>query len=789
MEITIYKDLFNTNSGAFYFDISKALDRIKIGSSKELLKQIRHETSKDKQNELKKNLPCFLFSGKFSKRSDNGLVEHSGFICLDFDEFDNSEQLEEWRQKLEADKYTYSVFLSPRENGLKVIVKIPKCDKNEHKLYFTALENYFDCKYFDTSCKNVSRVCYESYDPNIYINTDSEIFTEKADEVYAPIDTTEPTIILNDEQQIIDKLVKWWDSNFGYVKGERNNNLFKLASAFNDYGVSKESGENYVLTNIVQGDMSQREISMLFSSAYRNIGSHASKFFEDNNTLKRVKSQIKKGVEVSEIVKTVPNVSTEVIEDIKNNSNDHVFWVFVKSGKTTKVSIDSMLFRNYLESEGFFKYYEKEGNAPIFVRVIKNKVNISSVNQIKDFVLKYLEEIGELKVWSLMSNSNKYFTDSYLSFLSSIDLKMVADTKDTVYIFYQNGAVKVTKEDCQLLDYFDLNGYVWENQIQKRDFVKLEKHNSVFERFISLISAETPKRIQALETSLGYMLSSHKNKSEQKSVIYNDENIEDGLPNGGSGKSLLIEAIGFFKKVVTIDGKQFDPNKTSFAYQRVSLDTQLLVFDDVKRNFNFEKLFSLITQGITVNRKNKDEIYIPFEQSPKVAITTNYVVAGAGSSNNRRRHEIELHQYFNEFNTPYDVFGHYFFDDWNKDQWANFDNYMIECLKKYLLLGLTKAESINAANKRLIQATSKDFYDFVNDDRICAEVQYYTNDIVQEFSQEFNFKSLTNQRFITWVKFYANFKGWKYESIRMPKRGFILRGKTKENKEHETLPF
>ena len=78
-------------------------------------------------------------------------------------------------------------------------------------------------------------------------------------------------------------------------------------------------------------------------------------------------------------------------------------------------------------------------------------------------------------------------------------------------------------------------------------------------------------------------------------------------PEGGTGKGLLVNAVSNLKKVTILDGKTFDKNK-SFAYQVVTTSTQILVFDDVKKNFDFEGLFSLITEGITLEKKNKDAI-------------------------------------------------------------------------------------------------------------------------------------------------------------------------------------
>ena len=133
-----------------------------------------------------------------------------------------------------------------------------------------------------------------------------------------------------------------------------------------------------------------------------------------------------------------------------------------------------------------------------------------------------------------------------------------------------------------------------------------------------------------MESTLGYLIHTFKDKTDQKAIIFNDQEIDDN-PNGGSGKSLMLTAIGNIRKIIKIDGKAYNPSKNDFVYQRVNLDTQVLAFDDVRKHFDFEQLFSLITEGIPVNRKNKDEIYIPFERSPKIVITTNYVISGAGT--------------------------------------------------------------------------------------------------------------------------------------------------------------
>ena len=179
--ITYFKSVIDT-AQAYHRDVSAAITRIKDGSSKELVEKIRQETDKERRNALKRQLPAICFSGKFTSRSANACVEHSGFICIDFDQFDSPLDMAEYRFDLTQDPYSYAVFTSPSGDGLKVIVKIPK-DIKEHKNYFLALQKHYNRKEFDVACKDISRVCYESYDPNIYINEDSETWTERYERI------------------------------------------------------------------------------------------------------------------------------------------------------------------------------------------------------------------------------------------------------------------------------------------------------------------------------------------------------------------------------------------------------------------------------------------------------------------------------------------------------------------------------------------------------------------------------------------------------------------------------
>ena len=180
MKISVFKSLHNTKDTPFEQDIIDVYTRIKEGYPEliEKITKIRNSKKGDPAfDDTKKTLRAVMFNGTFTERNDNGLLEHSGLCILDFDDYPSDEVMEAEKVRLMACPYTYLLFISPSGNGLKCVIKIPPSDKFTHKRRFKAFEEFIDSDYFDPSSCNVSRVCFESYDPTIYINPDAEIFT------------------------------------------------------------------------------------------------------------------------------------------------------------------------------------------------------------------------------------------------------------------------------------------------------------------------------------------------------------------------------------------------------------------------------------------------------------------------------------------------------------------------------------------------------------------------------------------------------------------------------------
>jgi hypothetical protein len=437
------------------------------------------------------------------------------------------------------------------------------------------------------------------------------------------------------------------------------------------------------------------------------------------------------------------------------------FWSKNQDGK---ISLNNFKFKRFLEMHNFFKNRPNENSS--FNIIKKNGIflEIQDETDIKDFVLNYVldNELGE-DIFNLLTTRLTIFKRDYLSMIESKKIEVLKDTKDIAYLFYNNGVVEVKKDTQELKEYKDYGLSIWKDQIIDRNYIESDHHESEFRTFIWKISGENVERYNTFQSVIGYLVHSYKSNGNNKAIILNDEMISDE-PNGRSGKGLFWNALKHMKKVQSIDGKQFS-FAGDFPYQSVKTDCQILVFDDVKRNFLFENLFSVITEGIEITYKGKDTIKLPVEDSPKILITTNYTIKGTGGSHDARKFEVELSTFFNSGHTPIDFFKHYLFNDWDSLEWARFDCYIIECIKKYLNNGLMNYESISLPFKKFELEITKDLFEIIETIK-CSEWTVF-DDFYQSYVQNVNKKwEAQKKNAVTRnLKKYIEFFKYKYEEI------------------------
>lgn len=286
--ITIYENIFS--KAPHYIEADKALERIRKGSSKTKVEEIRETIDKEKANSMKMYLPSVCFSGKFKERKDDCLVEHSGFIVLDFDEVP---ELRNRQSEIISNDFVYACWLSPRANGLKALVRI--ADGKKHREHFMALQDVFP--EIDRSGINPSRVCFESYDPDIYIYPDAKVFT-----TVKKVEKIAITESVSDDYKIFRNLVSWLSNRKeAFETGERNNYIFKLASACCRFGLSQDNAASFIQNDfLAASDFTKTEADRAIKSAYKLNDSRRGTCVFENEKL--VEKTTKKEIQIDAAV-------------------------------------------------------------------------------------------------------------------------------------------------------------------------------------------------------------------------------------------------------------------------------------------------------------------------------------------------------------------------------------------------------------------------------------------------------------------------------------------------------
>jgi predicted P-loop ATPase len=147
--------------------IDELLDRIKNGKWKDQVELVRGETDEVRKKLQKATLPSVTIGGVFTERKEQGLEKHSGFICIDVDNYTD-------RSRINEDEFTYASFSSVGGNGFAVICKV---DPGKHKESYNFIAEHYFLNYgitVDPAPKNVASARFVSYDPDLFINTKSK---------------------------------------------------------------------------------------------------------------------------------------------------------------------------------------------------------------------------------------------------------------------------------------------------------------------------------------------------------------------------------------------------------------------------------------------------------------------------------------------------------------------------------------------------------------------------------------------------------------------------------------
>lgn len=455
------------------------------------------------------------------------------------------------------------------------------------------------------------------------------------------------------------------------------------------------------------------------------------------------------------------NCNIEFVKEIKGVADNKVIY-----------QVDIPLLISFLECNGFRKFpISSKEFIPIRLEYGSVIIPVSEY-YMKDIVMQYLDLLKKYKHKEQFHYRN-YFTPNLITSLQTTDFKLQYGDKNTAFLYYMNGVLKITKDNFELIPYNVFDGYLWSNQITKRDISLPLSDNFedfCFNKFLWNISGQTQERYNSIISIIGYLLHNFKDRSFAKAIIFTDEHIDSSgtSANGGTGKSILSTALSKMVNICKKEGKKIESNN-KFFYQEVETYHSILYFDDVSEDFSFESLYSVITGDLPVEKKRETIISIPFDESPKILISSNYIVLGKeGYSDERRRIDYEFSSYYSKDRTPFDEFGHVFFDEWDAEDWKQFDSLMIYCIQFYLNNGLKETNKINLEINKIIQLTHPAFVEFA-ESNIQRNSRYNRRDLYEKFISLYKNElgKITSITFNRWIDRYLTYyKKWTFNSFK-----------------------
>ena len=242
---------------------------------KDIITALRNESDEKKQSEMKSNLSCFTVGGLFSRRCEEGLIQHSGLCAVDLDSAEDYD-IQNLLQELKKIPFIAYTGLSCR--GKRLYSIIPFEDASKYAKHYECLIKSFEdigLPMGDTCHKQISQPRYVSYNESesCFFNHDAKSYNllpvEK--KYYFPKNK-------NANTQRPDKPFNWCveqkNKSISFIKDQRHEYIIQLARYCNIKGLS----ESETLSGCLQFSMEDFDAKEITSKVKGIYKKHISSF-------------------------------------------------------------------------------------------------------------------------------------------------------------------------------------------------------------------------------------------------------------------------------------------------------------------------------------------------------------------------------------------------------------------------------------------------------------------------------------------------------------------------------
>lgn len=280
--------------------------------------------------------------------------------------------------------------------------------------------------------------------------------------------------------------------------------------------------------------------------------------------------------------------------------------------------------------------YELDNGLPTEVEII----------DVKDAFIKCIKELElgtEVQVTACNLILNTLKNSNGKAYIKTVKTDIHTDSRNSIQREYRNGTLTINKNEIQWSDR-DNTRVAW-NYINRDYTPYTEEGVCDLEKLAKAFCTPNGKdplkdydktSYRNYRMMLGASVHRYYDTSQPFAITLLDarqDSSHGDSAKGGRGKGLTAQIIKNSvpsQSYLTTEFKKTD----HFQWQNVSKNTQTILVDEVNAK-DIKALYSIITEPITVNQKNKQAYEISGAGKPRLIITSNYVV-GSDVSTQRR---------------------------------------------------------------------------------------------------------------------------------------------------------
>lgn len=358
-------------------------------------------------------------------------------------------------------------------------------------------------------------------------------------------------------------------------------------------------------------------------------------------------------------------------------------------GKSWQVDIEGVI--EWMKSLGF-RWVRQSADVEqglILVRIVDNIIYQTTEQNI---IHEFTEEIKRTY------NADEEMNRVLFRFVTSIQRLIITlpffeeevyrDTKNKSYLFFRNTVLEISADNIKQLKYSELKFAVWSRHIINHDYETTSSEGD-FKKFLMMLSVDEI-HFKSIINNLGYLLHSYKNKKFSKALVIIEDVDDESEARGRSGKGLIAQFVELIRNTVQQDGRNYNTDDR-FKMQRVDVSTQVFYLNDPAPTILFNQFYNMITDDFVIEGKGKKSFSIPFEYSPKLLVTTNYMPVLVSDSDKDRFLVMNIKKVFGGSYTVAHAFPDTIFFDrlnWNKYQFQAVFQLAIEGLQSWLKHGI-----------------------------------------------------------------------------------------------------